>query len=355
MKIIYSYNKTGYEGACWEREIRATSDGEFTFIPFNHAQHLDPQLVSDAVKLDRVYQAGHQGLLRTYTDFEALIREHRADAVIVCNCPPYHPDFLKRVPIYKVLYSADDPGATYAINIPYLHAYQHVFYVDPAYSIDMDMQEKMRYCGMVNADWVPISVFDFECDPARTEADIFAAERDIDIVYVGKLWRQKIDVICAVRRAFGRRFRMYGLLKLKHNLYLNVRHGYAGWVRSVSFQERVSLYQRAKIGINIHWNDYGLGNQRLYHLPANGVMQISDCASHLDQVFETGKEVVAYRRTDELIDRIRYYLDHEEERREIALHGYRKTMREYRFADVTRRAGRLIKEGMKRISWGGLS
>ncbi len=351
MKIIYSYNKIGYEGDCWAREILAASDSEFFFIPFNHGQYLDPLLYSDAVKLDRLYQGRHPGLLRMYAAFENLIRENGADAVIVSNCPPYHPDYLKKLPIYKVLFSADDPGSTYSINIPYLHAFEHVFFVDPAYSADMDMPEKMRYCGMVNADWVPIAVFDFECDPVRSEEEIFTNSRDIDIVYVGKFWRQKLDVLCAVRRAFGQSFRMYGLMKLKHNIYLNVRHGYAGWVRPVSFEERVALYQRAKIGINLHWNDYGLGNQRLYHLPANGVMQISDCASHLNHVFEIGKEVVAYRGADELIDRIRYYLGHEDDREEIARRGYQRTMDCYRFATVTRRAGRLIAEGMIRIGW----
>ena len=52
--------------------------------------------------------------------------------------------------------------------------------------------------------------------------------------------------------------------------------GLAGDVR-----ERVELYQRSRIGFNVHWNEYGLGNQRLYHLPANGVMQICDCADSL--------------------------------------------------------------------------
>lgn len=148
MKIIYSYGKTGYEDAVWAQEISAASDAEFTFIPFNHARYIDPYLMADAVKLDRLYQSRHPALLRMYADFKKIISEQSIDAVIVSNCPPYHPDFLKKIPIYKVLYSADDPGATYMINIPYLHAYHHVFYVDPAYSADMDMQEKMRY-----AEW----------------------------------------------------------------------------------------------------------------------------------------------------------------------------------------------------------
>jgi len=352
MNIIYSYGKTGYEGECWDIEIRNASDEEFTFIPFNHALYLDRLLFSDAVKLDRIYQTRHPALLNMYADLEDLICNRFADAIIVCNTPPYHPDFLKRLSIYKVLYSADDPGSTYMINIPYLHAYNHVFFVDPAYSADMDMQEKMRYCGMANADWVPISVFDYECSPERSEEELHLRDRDIDIIYVGGWWREKLDVLCAVRRAFGRRFKMYGQFKWKHSLYINVRCGFANWVHPVSYPERVSLYQRAKIGINIHWNEYGLGNQRLYHLPANGVMQISDCVNHhLDRIFTPGTEVLGYSKVDELIDMIKYYLAHENERREIALQGYRRTMRDYRFATVTREAGRLIKDGMQRLSW----
>jgi spore maturation protein CgeB len=206
----------------------------------------------------------------------------------------------------------------------------------------------MRYCGMVNADWVPISVFDFEFSPERTEKEIFSSRRDIDIIYVGTFWRQKVDVLCAVRKAFGRQFKVYGYFRWKHNLYLNLRHDFFGWVRPVSYQERVKLYQRARVGINIHWNDYGLGNQRLYHLPANGVMQISDCASHLDRIFKAGEEVIPFRGPDDLIDRIRYDLDHDEDREEIAVQGYRRTMKEYRFAIVTRAAGVLIKQGMER-------
>lgn len=351
MNIIYSFNKKGYEGECWEREIRTASNEEFAFIPFNHGHYLSPELYSDAVKLDRLYRAKHAGLLQMYVAIEECIRQHNANAIIVANCPPYHPDFLRKLNIYKVLYSADDPGATYMINIPYLHAYQHVFYVAPAYSADMDMNEKMSYCGMVNADWLPISVFDFEFDSTRTQEMLFSQERDIDIIYVGSFWRQKIDTLVSVKKVFGRRFNVYGFFRLKHNLYLNIRNGFGSWIRPVSFEERVRLYQRAKIGINIHWDDYGLGNQRLYHLPANGVMQICDCPEHLDQIFKRNEEVIAYNNADELIDKLKHYLEHDGERKEIAMRGYQRTMREYRFAAVTHKAAKLIKAGMDRISW----
>ena len=145
MKIVYSFNKTGYEARCWEREIANASSEEFTFVPFNHVHYLDPNRYLDSVRLDQLYQAQHPGLMRMYRDFETVVRDERADAIIVTNCPPYHPDYLRRLPAYKVLYSGDDPGATYMRNIPYLHAYDHVFVMAPGYSRDMGLLEKMRY------------------------------------------------------------------------------------------------------------------------------------------------------------------------------------------------------------------
>lgn len=351
MRIVYSFNKNGEEAAFWEREISAASSEDVTFFPFNHGAILDPSNYADALRLDRLYQAGDPRLLRLYDEFEKCIARTNADAVIVANAPPYHPDYLRRVPVYKALYSADDPGATYLINIPYLHAYDHVFFVAPTYSADMDMKEKMTYAGKLNADWLPISVFDFEHAPELSEEEVFASHRDIDIIYIGGFWRQKLPLLARVRRAFGRRFRMHGFFGLKHNLFLNARYGYAGWVSSVGFRERVELYQRARIGFNVHWNEHGLGNQRLYHLPANGVMQISDCADSLDRVFEPDLEIVGYRSPDELIDRLKYFLEHDSEREAIARRAYLRTMRDYRFPVVAQQAGVLIQKGMERIGW----
>ena len=348
MNILYSFNKVGWEAEQWAAAISGASDEEFTFIPFNHGSHAAPQLYLDAWQLDRLYQGRHSGLMGMYAALEAAIADRDVRAMIVTHCPPYHPDFLRRLSIYKALYSGDDPDSTYKRNIPYLHGYDHVFFCDPVYSPDMDMAEKMRYAGMANADWLPLGVLDSEYDPGMTEEALFAGQRDIDIVYVGSFFRQKLDILARVKKAFGGRFRMHGRFRAKHNLYYNVTHRWPGWVREVSFQDRTRLYQRARIGFNLHWNDYGLGNQRLYLLPANGVMQICDCPAHVGRIYEPETEVVSFKDADDLIDRLRYYLDHDDERLRIARAGYRRVVRDYRFAHVTRRAGALIREGMAR-------
>jgi spore maturation protein CgeB len=348
LRIVYSFNKTGEEAGHWEREIRAASDSGTTWIPYNHGTRLDPRLYWDAVRLDRLYQNRDRRLLRLYDDLRGFSTAERADALFVTNCPPYHPEFLRELKLYKALYSTDDPGATYARTIPYLHAYDHVFYCSPTYSASLSMEENLRYCGVRRADWLPLGVFDFEFDSARLGADLANPKRDIDVVYVGGCFRQKLELLAGVRRRFGSRFRVRGIFSPQCNLYLNLRYGYGVWIRPVTMSERVSLYQRARIGINIHWSEHGLGNQRLYHLPANGAMQISDCPAALGRIFEVGREVVGYTSLEDLLEKISYYLDHDEERHRIAIAGHQRVLRDYRFATVTRQAAEKLTDGIKK-------
>jgi spore maturation protein CgeB len=89
----------------------------------------------------------------------------------------------------------------------------------------------------------------------------------------------------------------------------------------------------------------------MFELPANGVMQISDGGDYLDRFFRVGKEIEGYASVEELAEKVRWYLDHEEERRRMALAGYRRALKDYRAAVLMQRAGDLIEQGMKRAGW----
>ncbi len=78
-------------------------------------------------------------------------------------------------------------------------------------------------------------------------------------------------------------------------------------------------------------------------------MQISDGGEWLKDFFEEGEEIVGYDNVDELVDKVAYYLDHDEERNRIALGGYRRVMRQHRFRERMRQAGELIEMGMQKI------
>jgi len=352
MKIIYSFNKKGFEADYWTREIAGASTPEYEFIPFNHDPYLDPNLYIRAQLLDNHYYQEHPGLKRMYKDIAQKIQETGADVLLVDTCPPYHPEFLRKLNIYKVLRIADGPMTAYDRDFAYLHAYDHVLYHSPAYSRDMEMAEKLRYCRATNIDFWPFALFDTMFDQTKTEETILSKNRDIDIIFIGAMHLGKMPLIAKVKKAFGHRCRVYGLCSIKKNLYFNARYGFPGWVRPAAFEQYVPLYQRAKIGFNVHnRGDYTVGGYRLFDLPANGVMQISDGGPYLDEFFKAGEEIIGYKDQDDLIDKLHYYLEHNEERKRVALNGYRRVIKDHRFRYRMRQAGELIERGMTRIEW----
>ncbi len=343
MKILYSFNKRGFEAQFWTQEIAAASDAEITFIPFNHDPFLDVGRYLRAQQLDQLYFDRHAGLMRLYAEVEARVRDDGIDALIVDNCPPYHPEWLAQLPVYKVLRTADGPISAYDRDFAYVHAYDHVLYHSPAYSRDLDMEAKLRYVGAKRVDFWALGLFDAAFDTAANEQEVLGGARDIDVIFIGAQHIGKMPLLAKVKKALGRRCRLHGLSNLKRNLYFNLRFGFPGWVRPVAFEQYVKLYRSAKIGFNVHnRGKYTVGSFRLFELPANGVMQISDGGDYLNRFFKVDDEIVGYEVVDELVDKILYYLGREEERLRIARNGYRRVMRDYRFGHLLRQAGRLI-------------
>jgi glycosyltransferase involved in cell wall biosynthesis len=345
VKVLYSFNKRGAEAVFWQHEIAGASTAEVRFIPFNHDSYVDASRYLRAQKLDDLYFDRDASLMRLYADVEARIRDEGIDVLFVDNFSPYHPDWLRRVPAFKVLRTTDGPIAAYDRDFAYLHAYDLVLYHSPAYSRDMGMEEKLRYVGARRTAFWPLGVFDAAFTPSVMEDELMAKERDIDVVFVGALHRGKMPFLSKVKKALGHRCRMHGLAPLKHNLYFNGRYGFPGWVRPIAQSEYAPLYQRAKIGFNVHnRGQYTVGSYRLFELPANGVMQLSDGGEFLNAFFDEGREIVGYADVDDLIEKIRYYLDRDDERRRVALQGHRRAMRDYRISHLLHKAAALIRE-----------
>ena len=343
VRIIYSYNKKGFEARYWYKEIAGASDHDCQFIPFNHGDYLDPNRYIRAQLLDELYVEEHPALFRMYKDFSALIRSANAEAVIVDTCPPYHPEFLRTIDLIKVLRTGDGPLSAYDRDFAYVHAYDLVLYHSPAYSRDLTMDAKLQYCGAKRMHFWPMALFDAMYDPSKDEEALFDQQRDQDVVFVGALFPNKMPLLAAVKKAFGRRLQLCGLAGWKKNVYFNLKYGFPGWVSPIAGEQYVPLYQRAKIGINVHnRGKYTMGNYRLFELPGNGVMQISDGGEYLSEFFKVGQEIESYETVEELIDKVKYYLDHDKARERIARAGYRRVMRDHRIASRLRDAGRVI-------------
>ena len=91
--------------------------------------------------------------------------------------------------------------------------------------------------------------------------------------------------------------------------------------------------QRSKIALNIHIDmaEQYAANMRLYEATGVGTMLLTDWKVNLPELFEPGKEVVAYRSSDECVELVKYYLAHDSEREAIAKAGQQRTLCEHSY------------------------
>jgi len=68
---------------------------------------------------------------------------------------------------------------------------------------------------------------------------------------------------------------------------------------------------------------------RQFEVPACGGFQITQDADDLSERYVFGEEIVTYEDNEDLVKKIKYYLNHPEEREEIAKRGYERTLRDH--------------------------
>lgn len=89
--------------------------------------------------------------------------------------------------------------------------------------------------------------------------------------------------------------------------------------------------RRSKMTLNVHERSSAnlAGNIRMFESTGTGTLLVTEAAPNLSQLFESDREVVTYRSKEEAVEKIRYYLEHDNERQSIASAGQRRTLRDH--------------------------
>jgi spore maturation protein CgeB len=99
-------------------------------------------------------------------------------------------------------------------------------------------------------------------------------------------------------------------------------------------QQMVEAFQQSKIVLNVHtWLgifDYGV-NPRLFEASGSGAFQLCDDKKEISMLFEPQKEIVIYKKLEELPQLINYYLLHDKEREAIAEAAYQRVLRDHTY------------------------
>ncbi len=82
---------------------------------------------------------------------------------------------------------------------------------------------------------------------------------------------------------------------------------------------------------------------RIFEIPAQGGFLMTGDADNLKDYYQDEKEIVVFRNSSDLVEKCRYYLNHESQRQDIARAGYERTMRDHtyekRFTEIFNKLG----------------
>lgn len=89
--------------------------------------------------------------------------------------------------------------------------------------------------------------------------------------------------------------------------------------------ELPKVFNLSKINLNITMRPIKTGLPlRIFDIMGCGGFVMTNYQSEIPELFEIGVDLEAYASMEELVDKCAYYLEHEDERRQIALNGYEK-------------------------------
>lgn len=155
--------------------------------------------------------------------------------------------------------------------------------------------------------------------------------KDVDASFVGGISRhhgKAIPVLEYLARNTPIQFFGYGADSLDADSPIRERHHGEVW--------GLDMYRalaRSRITLNRHINvaENYANNMRLYEATGVGALLLTDRKDNLGDLFEIGKEVVAYSSAEEAAELIHYYLAHPEEAQVIARAGQARTLREHTY------------------------
>lgn len=343
MRILYSYGHGSLGQLQILNETKNLGLSDVDFIVLDHRKEAGVTSEQNILEIHRLYYFKNEAYLNLCDKVRRLAKE--CDVLILNYENIYHPDFIREMSkqIYTVYSVSDEPDNSGKSAIPYVNAFDHVFSYHIYYDENTLIAEKHKEWGAKRTGFWPYGIRKDEYNGRLTFEQIRGDNRPNDIVFVGRPYN-KVDRLSKIKEKFGKRFKIYGRwggikAKLKYFLESGM------WVTCLPNNKFVNFLQNSKIGVNIHLS-CGAPNLRTFQLMANGVMQICDNPQTISKLYEIDKEIVCFESIDELLEKIEYYLNYEEERAQIAYNGHLKTINEYSRRQTVMEAIKEIKKGM---------
>ncbi len=125
------------------------------------------------------------------------------------------------------------------------------------------------------------------------------------------------------------------------NFYWGTRNGQKPELNM--FEDAAKRFNQSKIVLNVSIGDDL--NMRLFETLSTGSFLLTNYLPTLDKLFKDGKHLVTYKTLDEMVEKIKYYLEHDKEREKIAKTGYEEFIKKHKYSDRIQTVLRIIEKG----------
>lgn len=258
------------------------------------------------------------GLIYDHTRVEAVGHFCLRALLDLAKVDHFHPNELDDIPADSCqlyLYIDDGwnyswredlrPCAYWAIETPttFERCLSRAENADWVFSTQRDGAEAMRRAGILNVEWLPLA-----CDP------LIYRPHDI-----AKCWDT-----CFIGRLLGAQ--RQSLVQLLKDHFPN------SFMGRVYAEEAARAYSSSRTVFNR--SAAGDLNLRVFESVACGSLLITDALddNSLDELLQDGIHLATYRTAEELLDKVRYYLAHDEVRERIARAGRKEVLSRHTFA-----------------------
>ncbi|WP_379130903.1 glycosyltransferase [Paenibacillus sp. sgz500958] len=272
-----------------------------------------------------------------------LASQNRPDLVLVLDgmdLPLDQIAILRGFGILTAIWLTDDPYYT-DFTMKLVAHYDYVF------TLERNCIEFYRGLGCKEVHYLPFAAHRDHYRPTLTRSPISR-----EISFIGSAYWNRVDFF----RPIMPELMQYNTIingiwwdRLPEAPLYGERIEIGKWM---SPQETAAAYSGSKIVINLHRSHIDeLGNNntlsipaaspnpRTFEIAATGTLQLCDARDDLSSFYKPGEEIETYTSPQEMMEKVRFYLTHEEERRAIALRALERTLQDHTY---TKRLNQLL-------------
>ncbi len=202
------------------------------------------------------------------------------------------------------------------------------------------MPYRIAVLSELGAAGVPLAIYGKFWNEGLLASPDHNFEKTLADMYHYGFVRMRAEGLGAMWSAFVSRFPNHNYTGKPNGIDASLLHGF------VPGEKISALFRASKINLGftrMAGDDPGRPGAtqvklRDFEVPVSGGFYLVEQAPDYDELFQAGREVETWQTVGELVEKIRYYLDHDSERTAIAAAGQQRALREHlwrhRFADL---------------------